>query len=79
MERVEIRDLQRITYKRSGSGAASGPDRDPVLAGPPNKVPGDEKISRIAGLENDAKFVVKPFTYSLGKGLAITVSGSLRG
>jgi hypothetical protein len=55
LQRVQVRDLERIGHQRAGTGAAPRPHRDAVVLGPLDEVRDDQKIARKAHLADDGQ------------------------
>ena len=70
LDRVEIRDPQRVGHRAAGGRATAGPDPDVVVAGELDQVPGDQEVGREPHAVDDTELVVEPFGDVLGQGLA---------
>ena len=65
LERIDIRDTDRVGDYACSAAAAPGPYRYPLCFGPLNKVHDDEIIFRKAHAEDDAQFIIGAFFYGL--------------
>ena len=65
VDRVEVRDLERIGHQRTRTGTPPRTDRDTVVPRPGYELHDDQKVAREPHVANDAQFVVQPLLVCL--------------
>ena len=64
-DRVDVGDAQTVGGQRAGGRAASGPDRDPLLARVADEVPHDQEVAREPHLLDDGELAGQPGLYGV--------------
>src|SRR5690606_2274634 len=60
LDRVEVRDAERVRDERARARAAAGPDRDVVLARPADEIRDDQEIALEAHAADHVELALEP-------------------
>ena len=75
-QRVDVGDTQRVGDQAAGHRAAPRPHRDVVLARIADEIPDDQEVARIAGVADDAEFLVEPLLVGVVIVLALAAAAA---